>query len=155
MDLDRIDFEIIAALQNDARVSNKELAATVGLAPSSCLMRVRSLRERGVIRGFHADVDPAALGIGVQCLIAVRLRHHDKPALDALYRYLATLPEVTSFMNVSGASDVLVHAAVADVAHLRDFIVEKLATRAEVDHCETSVIYDEQRRPVLPNYRGG
>lgn len=62
MVLDRIDCGILAALQNDGRLSNKELAARVGLAPSSCLARVRRLREGGVLRGVHADVDPRALG---------------------------------------------------------------------------------------------
>ena len=66
--LDRIDFDILAALQNDGRLSNKELAAKVGLAPSSCLERVRALRESGVLRGFRAEVDPEALGIHLQAI---------------------------------------------------------------------------------------
>jgi DNA-binding Lrp family transcriptional regulator len=72
MALDRIDFAILAALQNDGRLTNKELAGRVGLAPSSCLERVRRLREAGTLRGSHAEVDPAVLGIGLQALLAVR-----------------------------------------------------------------------------------
>ncbi len=63
--MDRIDGAILAALQNQGRLSNKELAALVGLAPSSCLERVRRLQDRGVILGFHAEVDPMAVGIGL------------------------------------------------------------------------------------------
>ena len=66
--LDRIDFEILAQLQNDARLSNKELAARVHLAPSSCLERVRRLRRLGAITGFHATVDPEVLGIALQAM---------------------------------------------------------------------------------------
>ena len=66
MGLDRIDREIVAALQNNARLSNKELAAAVGLAPSSCLERVRKLQDGGVLRGYHAEVDPAALGVELE-----------------------------------------------------------------------------------------
>ena len=71
--MDRIDDAILASLQKDGRISNKELAAAVGLAPSSCLERMRRLQERGVITGFRADVDPKAVGIGLQAFVFVRL----------------------------------------------------------------------------------
>jgi DNA-binding Lrp family transcriptional regulator len=76
--IDRIDGRILDELQKNARLSNKELAGRVGLAPSSCLERVRRLRRDGVPRGFHAEVDPGALGIGLQALIAVRLARHSR-----------------------------------------------------------------------------
>ena len=67
--MDRIDNAILVAMQNDGRISNKELAAAVGLAPSSCLERVRRLQESGVITGFRADVNPAAVGIRLQAFV--------------------------------------------------------------------------------------
>lgn len=76
--LDRIDRAILAHLQKNARLSNKELAAKVGLAPSSCLARVQRLTKQGVIKGFHAFVDPQALGIGLQALVAVKLKQHSR-----------------------------------------------------------------------------
>ena len=79
--LDRTFERIIALLQKNARLSNKELAAHVGLAPSSCLERVRSLQEAGVFKGFHADVDPKALGIDLQAMIAIRLSGHSRDSL--------------------------------------------------------------------------
>ena len=138
------------ALSKNARLSNKELAARIGLAPSSCLIRVRALIERGVLRGFHADVDPAALGISLEAMIAVKLARHSKHALESLYAHLLRLPEVRSVKNISGPNDLLVHVATRDVHHLRSVIVDSLATRPEVDHCETSVIYDERTNPQLP-----
>ena len=75
-DLDDIDRHIVRELARDARIANNALAERVGIAPSTCLGRVRSLRERGVIRGYHADVDPAALGRPLQAMIAVRLQSH-------------------------------------------------------------------------------
>ena len=68
--LDRTDCEILAELQKNARLSNKELAARIGLAPSSCLERVRRLASAGVLRGYHAQVDPGALGIGLEAMVA-------------------------------------------------------------------------------------
>ena len=76
--MDRIESCILAELQNNARLSNKELAGRVGLSPSSCLERVRRLTERGVIRGAHVEVDPSALGITLQAFVGIRLRKHSK-----------------------------------------------------------------------------
>src|SRR5690348_8601561 len=74
--LDDVDRRIVRALADDARIPNNALAAVVGIAPSTCLGRVRALRERGAIRGYHADVDPAVLGRPLQAMIAVRLQSH-------------------------------------------------------------------------------
>src|SRR5918911_1241847 len=71
--LDDTDHAILAALRTDARIPNKLLAERVGVAPSTCLARVRALRERGVIRGYYADVDPRAIGHDLQAMIAIRL----------------------------------------------------------------------------------
>ena len=76
--LDRIDYEIVRRLRNNARLSNKELAAEVGLAPSSCLVRVRGLERDGVLRGYHADVDPGSLGVRLQAMISIRLQRHSR-----------------------------------------------------------------------------
>jgi DNA-binding Lrp family transcriptional regulator len=152
MVLDRIDFEILVALQNDARLSNKELAARVGLAPSSCLERVRALQSSGAILGHHSIVAPAALGIGLQALIAVRLIKHSREVFRTLYEHMLSLPEVLSVFHVSGVNDLQVHVAVRDIQHLRDLVVEKFATRGEVDHCETSVVFDCHHKHELPCY---
>jgi len=71
--LDDVDRHLLRLLEQDARTPNNALAAAVGIAPSTCLARIRALREAGVIRGFHAEIDPAALGRGLQAMIAVRM----------------------------------------------------------------------------------
>jgi DNA-binding Lrp family transcriptional regulator len=152
MGLDRIDFAIIAALQNNARLSNKELAARAGLAPSSCLQRVRALAREGVLKGHHAEVAPGALGIGVEALVAVRLVRHAKETFRRLYRHLLSLPEVLAIFHVSGVNDLQVHVAVRDIDHLRELIVDKFAGRPEVDHCETALIFGLYRKHQWPSY---
>jgi DNA-binding Lrp family transcriptional regulator len=82
--LDPVDAKILERLAANARVSNARLAAEVGIAPSTCLTRVRALVERGVIRGFHAEVDQAAVGRPLQAFIAVRLAAHSRAQIDAL-----------------------------------------------------------------------
>ncbi len=153
MALDRTDFAILDALQNDARLSNKELAARVGLAPSSCLVRVRKLVREKALRGFHAEVDPEILGVALQAIIAIRLARHSRAKFRSLITHVQALPEVVQVFFVSGANDLLLHVAVRDVAHLHELKQDRLATRSEVAHCETSIVFSLFRQPRLPCYR--
>ncbi|HEY3286052.1 MAG TPA: Lrp/AsnC family transcriptional regulator [Gemmatimonadaceae bacterium] len=143
--IDRIDREILAYLQHDARISNKELAAKVGLAPSSCLARVRRLEASGALLGYHAEVDPRVYGVTLEAFIAIRLEKHARTAIAAFERHLGTLQEVRGVFHVAGSNDYLVHVAVRDAEHLRDFALAAFATRPEVGHMETSLIFSHKR----------
>ena len=153
-DLDRTDCEILDILQKDARLSNKELAARVGLAPSYCLARVQRLRADGVLKGAHAEVDPGALGIALQALIAVQLRQHSRAQVKAFWKHVLGLPEVLAVYHVAGAADFQVHVAVRDAHHLRDLALDAFTTRIEVAHIQTSLIFEWVKKPGLPNFRG-
>ncbi len=146
--LDRIDRVLVLELQKNARISNKDLAALVGLSPSSCLERVRRLRERGVLRGFHAAVDPALVGRPTQALISVRLQVHNRHLIDDFYRHVLLLPESVSVYHVTGADDYVVHVAVPDTEHLRSLVLD-LTARDEVEHVETRLIFQVLRKPAL------
>ncbi len=152
MPLDRIDFGILSALQNNGRLSNKELAAEVGLAPSSCLQRVRTLREAGVLRGVHTRLDPAAVGVRIEAMLSLRLRDHARSAAESLWSALVAMPEVIRLYNVSGADDMLVHVAVRDVEHLRAVAWDQIAARPEVVHLETALIFTHHAKEALPLY---
>lgn len=148
--MDQTDFEIVQALRKNARISNKELADSVGLAASSCLVRLRRLRQEGVIRGFHADVDPRALGIQLRAFISVRLGRHARPAVDAFLAHVLQRAEVTRAHHVSGSNDFLVEVCIRDVQHLREFVLEAFTERTEVEHVETSLIYESWESWELP-----
>ncbi|MDP6943173.1 MAG: Lrp/AsnC family transcriptional regulator [Myxococcota bacterium] len=150
--LDRIDFEILAALQNDGRISNKELAALVGLAPSTCLGRVRRLTDDGVIRGVHAEVSPDALGVGLEAMITVRLSTQTREAFATMTARLESLTEVVTFYDMSGADDFLIHVAVQDPEHLRMVVTDGITCAAEVKHVETALIFSHRRSPRYPLY---
>ncbi len=152
MHLDRIDCDILRELRRHARLPNKSLAERIGVAPSTALERVRRLRETGVIAGYHAEINPDALGIGLQAMVSVRLDRHSRPDLDAFHAYLLTLTEVMTFYHVAGRNDYLVHVAVRDSNHLRDFAMDAFTTRPEVARIETSLIFSFQRNADLPIY---
>jgi DNA-binding Lrp family transcriptional regulator len=147
--LDRTDRALVAALQKNARISNKDLAELVGLAPSSCLERVRALRARGVIRGFHADIDRSALGRSLEAIVSVRVRPHSRVHVEAFWEYALGLPEVVEVFHVTGADDFLVHVGVADMDGLRNFVLDRLTVRPEVAHVESHLIYTQSRRTEL------
>jgi DNA-binding Lrp family transcriptional regulator len=147
--LDRTDRALVQALQKDARISNKDLAHHVGLASSTCLARVRALRARGVLRGFHADVDREALGRGLEAIVAVRVHPQSRAYVDAFRAAASAMPEVIELFHVTGADDFLLHIGVADADALRDFVLDRLAVRSEVGHVESRLVYDHARRPAL------
>jgi DNA-binding Lrp family transcriptional regulator len=153
MTLDRIDFDLLRLLRKNARLPNKDLAERAGIAPSTALERIRRLREAGVLQGFHAEIAPEAIGIGLQALISVRLAQHSRALLDSFHAHLRGLPEVLAFYHVAGADDFLVHVGVGDSAHLRDFALAAFTERPEVSRIETRLIFEFQRNAELPRHR--
>jgi DNA-binding Lrp family transcriptional regulator len=153
-ELDRTDCDIIRLLQKNARMSNKELARRVNLAESSSLERVRRLSDDGVFSGFHAEVDPRAVGVGLQAIIAVRLSKHSRSSVDRFRREILEQPEVVTLYHVGGGNDYMLHVAVRDPEHLRDLALNTFTTRPEVEHIETSLVFEHVRSHDWPVYAG-
>src|ERR1700730_11546102 len=105
MVLDRTDFGILRLLQNDAGLSNKEIAAAIGLAPSSGQERVKRLRQEGILRGSHADVAPKALGIGLEALLYIEMAKHERGVVDRFLAEIIQIPEVRFAFLVTGPHD--------------------------------------------------
>lgn len=147
--LDRTDLELLGLLAKDGRRTNKELAAAVGLAPSSCHTRVQRLLADGVIAGVHAEVCLRPLGLGLQAMISVRLVQQTA-RLDELSQRLIERPEVLQLYHVSGSEDLLLHVAVEDTDHLGTLLKDDLFLAEEVHHVETSVIFEHRRSHDLP-----
>jgi DNA-binding Lrp family transcriptional regulator len=150
--LDRTDRAILRLLQKDARLTNKELAARVGVAQSTCSERVRRLERTNVFTGFHADVDLGLLGVGLQAMIAVRLKRHERTQVDRFRAYAESLPEVVAFYHMAGGDDFLVHVIVRDSDHLRDIAMGAFTAQPEVTHIETSIIFEHTRFLRTPQY---
>src|SRR6188768_1225436 len=110
--MDELDSAIIQHLQANARQTNRDLARAVGIAPSTCLERVRLLRDRGVITGYHADISLAALNRHVQAFLHVQVRPMSREIIENFKAYVTGLPEVLSVFVVAGGDDFLVHVAV-------------------------------------------
>lgn len=147
--LDAVDWSMLEILAQDARTTNQRLADRIGVAPSTALSRLRALRSRGVILGFHTELDLAALGRPLQALIADRLAVHAREQIDAFTDTVTALPGVLMVFHLTGVTDYLVWVAATDTQELRNFVVDHLATHPSVSHAETSLIYEHRRGPGL------
>ena len=125
--LDAIDREILFHLQQDGRLSNVDLARRVGLTPPPCLRRVKRLEDAGIIAGYRAVVDPAAVGRGLEVLVDVECSAQDRATFEAFEATVAGYEEVTEFRRMFGRPDYFLRVAVADHAAYEAFLTGKLA----------------------------
>lgn len=142
--LDDADRQILLVLQRDGRVSNAALAEEVGLAPSTVHTRVRRLTDAGVIRGFYADVDPAAVGRPLRAMISVTLRSTARHRIRQFVESVIDLPPVIDAYFLAGGDDYLLHIAAVDTDDLRH-LVEYLSAREEVAGTNTSLVFEHVR----------
>jgi DNA-binding Lrp family transcriptional regulator len=147
--VDDVDSAIVRELQRDARQTNRDLARAVGIAPSTCLERVRLLRDRGVLTGYHAEIDLAALNRHVQAFLHVQVRPMSRDVIEGFKTYVTGLPEVLSVFVVAGGDDFLVHVAVPDVDGLHSFLMDRFSGRREIVGFRSSVIYQHARKAVI------
>jgi DNA-binding Lrp family transcriptional regulator len=148
-DLDALDTAILRELQRDARRTNRDVAAAVGVSPTTALDRTRALRRRGVIRGARLDIDLAAVGRPVQALIAVRVRPPSRRTIEGFRNWVTRLPEILGVFVMTGTEDFLLHVAVPDNQALYSLVIDKLTERAEIVDVRTSVIYEHIRGDVI------
>lgn len=142
---DRIDNQILDALQNNGRITNQELADHVGLSPSPCLRRVRQLERDGVITRYVALVAPEALGLDVTAFVRVRLDQQDDRHLEAFEATVADFPEVMECYLMTGESDYQLRVLVRSLAQFEDFLRGRLTRVPGVANVTTSFAL----RPVI------
>lgn len=151
MKLDTIDIRILNELQNDSSHSNVELARRVHLSPSPCLMRVKTLKDKGVIRNYVALADPKVLGLGLNVFISISLKEQSKEALAEFEKRISEHDEVMECYLMTGDSDYLIRVAVADMDALEKFILEQLTPIAGIEKIRSSFALKQVRyKTALP-----
>ena len=146
--IDAVDRQIIEQLQLNGRMTNAELAERVGIAPSTCVARVRSLVSRGIITGFTASVDPAVMGMTLQVLVSVTIRSGARQRISEFSEELRALPEVLQLFFLGGVEDFIIHLAARDSDHVRDFVMEHLSALPAVSSTRTSIVFSHHQNPV-------
>ena len=149
--LDEIDRRILAALQDEGRMTNVELAGHVGLTAPPCLRRVRALEESGVIRGYHAEVDPAKLGFSIMVFALVSLKSQAEDALRQFEEHMRTLPEVRECHMLNGEIDFILKIVSKDLQSFQEFLTSKLTPAPNVASVKTSLtIRTAKQLPGVP-----
>jgi Lrp/AsnC family leucine-responsive transcriptional regulator len=156
MELDRYDRQILAILQQDGRISNQDLADRIGLSPSPCLRRVRTLEESGLIAGYRAHLDAKRLGLSLMALIGISMDQHTPERFANLEASVADIPEVLECLLITGQqSDYQLKVVVRDMDAYQDLLLNKLTRIAGVTGVHTSFVLrkviDRSALPVTAN----
>jgi DNA-binding Lrp family transcriptional regulator len=138
--MDRIDREILALLESAGRLTVTELAQRVGLTVAPCHRRLRELERAGIIRGYRAIIDPAALGRGFEVLVSVTMEREDASTITEFERSLTAIPEVRHAERLFGDPDYLIRVATADIAAYQRLRDEKLATLPGVQRLTSTIV---------------
>ena len=147
--IDRSDIQILAALQSNARQTNRAIAEEVGLAQSTPRDRIRSFEERGVGTGYHADIDLTALGRPIQAIVTLRLRPKTGPVIDRAIEQLMALVETLGVFLVTGIDDVIVHLSVPDTDSLRHLVLDRISSIEGVVGDRTSLVFEHRQKRVV------
>ncbi len=146
---DDADRVLVSELQRDARQTNRSLANAAVLAPSTTLARVRELEQRGVVTGYHAAVDLAALGRPLQAMVFVRLQPKSDDIIDGFLNHVWSLAETIAVHLITGIEDVVIHLAVRDAANLQSVILNEISSFPGVFDERTSLLFEHRRKTVI------
>jgi len=145
----KADLVLVAELQRDARQTNRSLAKKAGLAPSTTLNRVRDLEHRGVLKGYHANVDLTALGRSLQAMVFVRLQPKSDDVIDGFLDHMWGLPETIAVHLITGIEDAIIHLAVPGAESLQRVIINEISSFPGVFDERTSLLFEHRRKDVI------
>ncbi len=146
--LDAIDRKILKHLVEDGRMSTLDLAEKVGLSPTPCSRRIRQLENTGVIEGYAARVDPAALGLNLCVVVLVKLSRYGPEGHAQFLKAVSERPEITECLLVSGSSDYLLRVWVEDADALREFTINALQGIPAVAETSTMLVLNQISSPL-------
>ena len=146
MDLDRLDARILSELQREGRLPVVELAELIGLSPTPCARRIRSLESAGIIEGYAAILNPNRVGLEVQAIVHVKLTEHTDETVARFEREIALLDEVTNCFATTGAYDFILQVFGKDLESLSSVILKKLLRIPHVRDVQSSVVLATLKR---------
>jgi Lrp/AsnC family leucine-responsive transcriptional regulator len=138
LDIDRTDYRILHHLQNNARISNTELADAVGLSPSPCLRRVKALEQAGVLKRYAAIVDSKAVGLPISVFVSVSMNRQERVGLESFEATIASYKEVMECYLMTGTADYLVRVVVPDLESYERFLADKLTRIQGIANIQSS-----------------
>jgi len=138
--LDQTDVRILEILQKDSNITNAQLAQDIGLSPAPTLERVKKLENSGVLKSYHAVVDPASIGLGVSTFVMVSLKGHNKENIVKFTKAIAEIPEVVECHHVTGQADFILRIVSTDIPAYQNLMLDKVTNIDVVDNMQSMVI---------------
>ncbi|MEI9917932.1 MAG: Lrp/AsnC family transcriptional regulator [Bacteroidota bacterium] len=138
--LDSIDKKILEILQTNSNITNAQLAQEIGLSPAPTLERVKKLETGGVIKSYHAVIDTAAVGMGVNTFVMVSLKGHNKDNIEKFMKVIRKIDEVVECHHVTGSADFILKIVCTDIPAYQNLMLEKVSNIEVVDNMQTMVI---------------
>ncbi len=149
MKLDHIDHKILRHLQENARITNAELADKVGLSPTPCLRRLRRLESDGIIRGYHTEINREALGVNVTVIILVKLEREDDKTLREFEAAIKKRSEVMECYLVTGKFDYFIRVVIPSLSAYEAFLSETILRMPNISTVESSFTLREVERKIV------
>ncbi len=138
--LDQIDRKVLEILQSNAKITNAQLSKEIGLSPAPTLERVKKLEHGGIIKSYHAQLDPAKVGLGVTTFVQISLTGHKKVTTDSFVNTVNTIPEIIECHHITGTGDFLLKVISQDISSYQKLMLETINEIEEVANTTTMVI---------------
>jgi len=149
-ELDSKDIQILSLLLNNARLSNKEIAAKIEIAQSSTHDRIKKLTQKGYFKGSYAQIDQKKLGLTVEVMLAIKLNKQHRSIIADFIEKASQFPGVLQLFHMAGNSDFILHITVKDSDELRGFILDRLSTLDYIQSTQTTmVLHNEKVNNIL------
>lgn len=145
-ELDKTDLKILKILQEDGRITNLQLSTDVGLSPAPTLERVKKLERAGVIKSYHAELDPKTLGLGIQAFMMVSLAINKNNAIARFEKQIAAIEEIVDCYHLTGAADYLLKILVPDILGYDVLIREKLSHIEEIKSMQSLIVLSQVKK---------
>lgn len=146
INLDEYDKMIIKYIQEDSSISNIDLSKKIGLAPSSCLLRVKNLREQKVIKQYTAIVDEKMLGYEITCFARVSMQPLNRDTSSVFIQEAKKIPEIIECYTITGDAAFMLKIVAKNFQYYRDFVFDKLLAVPHVNNIETTVIVGTEKK---------
>lgn len=146
VDLDEYDKKIVKYLQEDSSISNIDLSKKIGLAPSSCLLRVKNLKEQKILKQFTAVVDEKMLGYDITCFAKVSMHPLNRETSNEFIEAARGIPEIVECYTITGDAAFMLKIVAKNFQYYRDFIFDKLLSVPNVSNIETTVIVATEKK---------
>lgn len=137
---DKIDRKILEILQANAKITNAQLSKDIGLSPAPTLERVKKLEQSGIIKSYHAKLDPEKIGLGVSTFVLVGLVGHNKANIEAFMKEIDHISEVIECHHITGTGDFILKIISKDITSYQKLMLEKVSEIKEVDSMQSMVI---------------